>query len=48
MATYNKNEMLPQRQDALEMWGDYIHRLVSIENERYTTQNFEFEKDVTQ
>ncbi|PWY54615.1 integrase [Legionella qingyii] len=29
MATYNKNEMLPQRKDALEKWSDYIMNLVS-------------------
>ena len=28
MATYNKNEMLPQRKDALTRWSDYIQRLV--------------------
>lgn len=35
MATYNKNEMLPQRKEALDRWGDYIQRLVSIDNESY-------------
>ncbi|HAT9314954.1 TPA: tyrosine-type recombinase/integrase [Legionella pneumophila subsp. pneumophila] len=39
MATYNKNEMLPQRKDALELWGNYIQKLVSIENESYHTPN---------
>jgi len=28
MATYNKNEMLPQRKEALEGWGQYIERLI--------------------
>lgn len=28
MATYNKNEMLLQRKEALDQWGDFIHRLV--------------------
>jgi hypothetical protein len=27
MATYNKNEMLPQRQEALEKWSTYIDSL---------------------
>lgn len=29
MATYNKNEMFPQRQDALNQWGEFITDLVS-------------------
>ncbi|HRD70383.1 MAG TPA: tyrosine-type recombinase/integrase [Legionella sp.] len=32
MATYNKNEMLPQRKDALNQWGKYIEELVKKEN----------------
>ncbi|WP_367607861.1 tyrosine-type recombinase/integrase [Legionella sp. W05-934-2] len=28
MATYNKNEMLPQRKEALEKWSDYVTNLV--------------------
>lgn len=28
MATYNKNEMLPQRKDALEQWAQYIENLL--------------------
>ncbi|MCX7115392.1 MAG: tyrosine-type recombinase/integrase [Gammaproteobacteria bacterium] len=28
MATYNKNEMLPQRKEALERWGKYIESLL--------------------
>ena len=28
MATYNKNEMLPQRKDALNQWGQYIQSLI--------------------
>lgn len=40
MATYNKNEMLPQRKEALDRWGDYVHKLVSNTTENYHTQNF--------
>ena len=29
MATYNKNEMLPQRKEALEQWGRLIEFLIS-------------------
>ena len=29
MATYNKNEMLPQRREALEQWGKLIESLIS-------------------
>jgi len=32
MATYNKNEMLPQRKEALNLWGQYIQDLVNNEN----------------
>lgn len=32
MATYNKNEMLPQRKEALNQWGKYIEELVKNEN----------------
>lgn len=39
MATYNKNEMLPQRKEALEQWGKYIQTLVSSESENAHTQN---------
>jgi hypothetical protein len=39
MATYNKNEMLLQRKEALELWGAYLQKLVSIENTQYHTQN---------
>lgn len=28
MATYNKNEMLPQRKDALEQWAACVEHLV--------------------
>ena len=28
MATYNKNEMLPQRKEALEQWAQCVERLV--------------------
>lgn len=39
MATYNKNEMLPQRKEALELWGAYTQKLVAVENTHYHTQN---------
>lgn len=29
MATYNKNEMLPQRKEALDAWASHIARLIS-------------------
>lgn len=32
MATYNKNEMLPERKDALNRWGKYIEDLVINSN----------------
>lgn len=35
MATYNKNEMLPQRKEALERWANLITQLVSGENDHY-------------
>lgn len=28
MATYNKNEMLPQRQDTLTRWSKYLENLL--------------------
>ena len=28
MATYNKNEMLPQRKEALTRWSDYLENLL--------------------
>ncbi|EHL32123.1 tyrosine-type recombinase/integrase [Legionella drancourtii] len=28
MATYNKNEMLPQRKEALEKWADFVDKLI--------------------
>ena len=28
MATYNKNEMLPQRKDALTQWGQHLRALI--------------------
>jgi integrase len=31
MATYNKNEMLPQRKEALNQWGQYIQDLLNNE-----------------
>ena len=30
MATYNKNEMLPQRKDALNSWGEFLENLLSM------------------
>ncbi len=30
MATYNKNEMLPQRKDALNSWGEFVENLLSM------------------
>ena len=35
MATYNKNEMLPQRKEALERWQDLITQLVYCETNSY-------------
>lgn len=32
MATYNKNEMLPQRKEALNQWAQYIYRFVTHSN----------------
>lgn len=37
MATYNKNEMLPERKEALDKWGKYIEKLVSFEDKSYHT-----------
>ena len=37
MATYNKNEMLPQRKEALERWANLITQLVSCGNDHYNT-----------
>ncbi|MFA6301686.1 MAG: tyrosine-type recombinase/integrase [Legionella sp.] len=31
MATYNKNEMLPERKEALDKWGKYIEKLVNYD-----------------
>jgi integrase len=28
MATYNKNEMLPQRKEALDKWAEYIGQIL--------------------
>jgi integrase len=39
MATYNKNEMLPERQEALDKWGKYIEKLVSLEDKSHHTFN---------
>jgi len=32
MATYNKNEMLPERKEALVKWGQYIENIVKSDN----------------
>ncbi len=32
MATYNRNEMLPERKEALNQWGQYIEALVTSDN----------------
>lgn len=37
MATYNKNEMLPERQEALERWANYVDKLVTSEDKSYHT-----------
>lgn len=40
MATYNKNEMLPQRKEALEQWEKCIHNLIGhSESEQLQQQN---------
>ena len=39
MATYNKNEMLPERKEALDKWGKYIEKLVSLKDKSYHTSN---------
>jgi len=42
MATYNKNEMLPQRKDALDQWARYIENLLEgIEHEPYGSTNID-------
>lgn len=41
MATYNKNEMLPQRKEALERWSDFIEQLVYAESHKYHTPRLE-------
>lgn len=46
MATYNKDEMLPQRREALDLWGSCIQKLVSCEEEGYHTDHFK--KDMAQ
>jgi integrase len=32
MATYNKNEMLPQRQDALEQWAKCVEHIIAVKH----------------
>ncbi len=32
MATYNKNEMLPERKEALNMWAQHIENLTNNSN----------------
>lgn len=39
MATYNKNEMLPEREEALDKWAKFIENLVSSEDKSYHTTN---------
>lgn len=39
MATYNKNEMLPERKEALDKWAKFIENLVSSEDKSYHTTN---------
>ncbi|HAT8656771.1 tyrosine-type recombinase/integrase [Legionella pneumophila] len=39
MATYNKNEMLPQRKEALERWSKYIQELVGHSEENSSSQS---------
>ncbi len=45
MATYNKNEMLQQRKEALNRWGDFVEHLISmpisncLENGYNSTEN---------
>jgi integrase len=40
MATYNKNEMLPQRKEALEQWGQCIERLFYDNEVLLSMENF--------
>jgi integrase len=40
MATYNKNEMLPQRKEALDQWGNFIEHLVHGQTESCHTPDF--------
>lgn len=40
MATYNKNEMLLQRKEALNQWGNFIERLAYDDSESYHTPNY--------
>lgn len=41
MATYNKNEMLPQRKYALTQWGQHIHSLIdNISDDDKITREF--------
>jgi len=45
MATYNKNEMLPQRKDALEQWAECIQNLVfTKQNQNCINTKREFNK----
>ncbi|MFO3392214.1 tyrosine-type recombinase/integrase [Legionella pneumophila serogroup 8] len=39
MATYNKNEMLPEREEALDKWAKFIENLVSSESKSYHITN---------
>ena len=39
MATYNKNEMLPQRQEALTQWSNIIEKLIGVNNKQDDVPN---------
>lgn len=46
MATYNKNEMLPQRRDALEQWAKCIESVLntSVANDNLMSQEVNFDQ----
>lgn len=41
MATYNKNEMLLQRREALDCWGNFIHNLLDLTSHSHIKPNKE-------
>lgn len=47
MATYNKNEMLPQRKEALERWAECIEHLIAQDSADTVCQIDESESDLT-